>query len=249
MYGHQASQDTQFEFLPGEKRECVADIRQKYQQLRSEMHSKSAGYLFEDDKLEQKRLNEAMRADLAGVLTPQEMQEFDLRMSDTAMQLRHNLWGFEPSEEEFRRLFASRQAFEEKYGPYGGTVDRTDPAARAEMDAARRAMEDEMKTALGSERFAEYQRAQDHQFQLLSRIADRFDSPAGAAARAYEMRKTVDDEVNRLRRNRELSDEQRREAMAAIRLETESSLQSVLGEAGYRNYRAWNRHWFDGLAK
>lgn len=62
---------------------------------------------------EEARLLEATRQELDKVLTAEQLEAFLLRFSDTAVRLRAELQGIEPTPEEFRRCFRTVDALEQ----------------------------------------------------------------------------------------------------------------------------------------
>src|SRR4029077_17159369 len=75
-------------FLPQEKRQRVLDVQSKYDELEQEIYANSKGMLLDEDQEKIKRIEKQKEAELAGVLSPEELEEFDLRHSSTANAMR-----------------------------------------------------------------------------------------------------------------------------------------------------------------
>ncbi len=237
--------DDQLGFLSAEKRELAKEIQLNYTEMLQEIRQDSQDFIFQDDIAEQKRIGEEKRTELAQILTPQELREYDLRMSDTANQIRWSLRGFEPTQEEFQKIFEARKAFDDEHGDVN---DREDKAAYQRRDQARQERDEQIKAALGPQRAAEYQRGIDSDYQILDRIADRFDAPEGSAAQVYDMKKAVEEQMKKLRADETLSAAQRKAALLAIRQETEQAMAAALGERAFKNYKSWNNGWFRNIS-
>ena len=59
------------------------------------------------------------------ILTPAELEEYDLRNSNTGRAMRRELAAFNPTEEEFRAIYKLRQPVDEKYNNNDGVPSQT----------------------------------------------------------------------------------------------------------------------------
>src|ERR1041384_7656252 len=96
-------------WLPEGKRDQARAIQATYLEKYTQLQQRTRGQFEPEDQEEAKRLRAERRDGLAKLLTPQELEDFDLRTSSTAGSLRSQLTGFDPSEKEFRALFRLRQ--------------------------------------------------------------------------------------------------------------------------------------------
>jgi hypothetical protein len=191
------------------------------------------------------KVQKEMEAELARILTPQEFEDYQLRMSQTAMTMRMQLASFDPNEQEFRQIFAAKKKFDDEFGAFGG-----EPSEKAEQEkkaAAKKEMENQLKGTLGESRFAEYERAQDWNFQQLYRITERNGLPKESAIKVHDMKKAAEDEAKKLRADKSLTSEQRTAALQGIRAETESSMRTVLGEKAYTSYEK-QAYWLNTIS-
>lgn len=99
------------------------------------------------------RLGQERSAALDGILTVEEREEFELRNSATADELRSALEGVDVTEAEFRDLFRLRQLELEDLG----SLAEADPMA---INLAKRAYENETRRLLGEERYRAFKHAQ-----------------------------------------------------------------------------------------
>ena len=112
----QAYQHRQFGDLPRGKAERLQSIVHDYSDLRNQVFMTANGVMVPEDREKLAILEKEQRADLEAVLTPQELENYELRSSATANTLRSQLSLFSPTEDEFRAIFKVQQAFDEKYG-------------------------------------------------------------------------------------------------------------------------------------
>lgn len=236
LAGAASQMEAMFEFLPTEKRSKVFELMQDLQtKLQKTMKSGAP------DPEDMRRVMKEGEAALAGVLSPDELLDYNLRFSMTANMMRMQLAGFEPTEQEFLNLFKQRKAYDDEFGIAGmGGGMNLKGEEKVKHDAAKKALDAQIKTQLGPERHTEYTRAQDYAFQAMYRTADREGLGKEAAVKVYDMKKAAEDQAKRLRTDTALTAEQRTTALRAVREETERAVKGVFGEKGYTTYERNN---------
>jgi hypothetical protein len=229
------------DFLPAEKQSQIMDVYMGYQTKLAKSFGKGGAPDAEDMKSMQK-VQKEMEAELAGILTPQEFEDYQLRMSQTAMVMRMQLASFEPSEQEFRDIFKLKKSFEDEYGlagMYG--LNSANKAEKEKADAAKKETDAKIKAVLGDDRYTEYERGQDWAYQGMHKTAERQGLGKAEANKVYDMKKVAEEEARKLRTNTSLTPEQRNAALRNIRTETENGIKSVFGQKGFESYesQAW----------
>ena len=240
-----------YDFLPTEKREQVMALKVKYEELENEIYMRAQGIMLDQDEQALRQLEQQRQVELASLLSPQELEEYELRNSHISENLRNQLSGFEPSEEEFRRLFRLQKDFEEQ-------INRTLPdSASDEMQAeiraraqeeGQRALQDEMQKVLGQERFAQWQQAQDPDYKALVQIADRYNLPTDTSQRIYNYKMQAEQQKLRIESDPNLSEDQRQQARDAIAQETEDWVKKAMGPI-YGSYIKVAGQWIQGLSE
>ena len=243
MAGVNSQLEAMFDFLPTDKRTKVFDLMQDMQ---TKMQKAMKGGTPDPEDL--RKLMKESEAAIAGVLTPEEMLDYNLRFSMTANMMRMQLAGFEPTEQEFLDLYKKRKAYDDEYDAgFGGLNLKGEE--KAKQDAAKKALDDSIKAQLGDARYTEYKRGEDFAFQPMYRVADREGLGKEAAVKVYDMKQAAEEQAKKLREDKNLTSEQRTAALRAVRDETERSVKGVLGEKGFtsleRNNGAW---WLTSLA-
>ena len=110
---------------------------------------------------DQVKVEQDLRTQLAAVLSPQQLEEFNLRYSANAQNLRSDLGQlkfFKTTPDEFRNLFRATDGLDLKIRMLG---DATEPAAQQELQGLKQQRETAVKNTVGPERYAEYVRLQD----------------------------------------------------------------------------------------
>jgi hypothetical protein len=227
------------DFLPSGKQNQIMEI---YQQMQAKQVEAFKGGT--PDEVDLKKMQEAQKdleKQIAGILTPEEFEKYQLTLSQTAMVMRMTLDGFEPSEQEFREMFKVQKEFDDQFGLMGMSGDQEVQKKRAEAETAR---QEELKAILGNQRFADYQRETDYQFKALSKVADRQGLPKESAIKVWDMKAVAEQEANRVRSDSSLNPQQRQAALQAVRAETERSISKVLGDDGFGSYKKQNGAWW-----
>jgi len=225
--------ETALNFLPEYKRETVRDIQERFWEQSQQLRQRTLGYLEAEDHAEYGRLRKERQEALARLLTPQEFDDLEMRTSTTASALRNQIAAFNPSEKEFREIFKLKSNYAEEFSTLDG-AQPDDLNFAQKRAAAAQLVEEQIKSTLGPERYADYQRSQDGMYQNLARVVREAALPQDAALKGYEIQKAAMEEMQRTLQTPELSNEQRQEALNNLRQQTEAALQQVLGQDGFK---------------
>lgn len=242
LAGASTQLEAMFDFLPASKRQKVFEVMQDMQ---GKMQKVMQGGSMDAGDIA-KAMKESEAA-LAGVLTPEELLDYNLRFSITANLMRMQLAGFEPSEQEFLGLFKLRKAYDDEFGMPGlGLLGK---AEKDKADAAQKDLDAQFKSLLGDARYADYQRSQDANFQSIYRVADKNGLTKDDAIKVYDMKTLAEDQAKMVRANQSLSAEQRASALQDIRNETENSMRGVLGQKAFDSYISQpGTYWLKGIS-
>lgn len=229
-------------FLPPDKAEQLRLLTEDYQAMASDASGSNAAVSFmsrlPEDAEKSRFLEKQKREDLAALLTPAELAEYDLRNSTTSNQLRFQLSSFDATEAEFKTLYEIRKDFDEQFArPALGVVTNTPEQAKARREA-QEAVNAQIKTALGDERYAEYERAQDQEYKTLTRVAARLDIPKEKIIEAHDLKKALEKKLNDFKPTPGTDVRQARaDLQASILKEADARLPQILGQQGYEAYK------------
>jgi hypothetical protein len=245
IYGGEPNIDRSLMFLSPERRESVQAMFDKYRDLERAFY---AG-VDEDELTDEQRarldaLKKEREAALAGMLTPEELKEYEMTNSRLARDIRGNLNGFDASEQEFLAIYAARQAFEEQFGERSRNEDDAKKAARKQ---AEQELEKQLATALGPERFASYQRAQDGDYEDLYRVVKRYDLSQEAAVAVYDMKRLAESARRTIEQNTALPPDQRAALLKELSMTTKQAAEATLGADAYKYYRGRDGRWMDRI--
>ncbi len=218
-------------------KERVAEIAEKFSEMRNEIYRKRRGGMWdEDDQEELRKIEKKQTAELAKILSPEELLDFRLRSSETVQNMRWNeLEGFEVSEDEFRAIAKARLEAEDLEGGSGKKLTREERTRLAKES------EENIKKLLGEDRFAELKLNQEWDYRNLRKIVEKNGGDKEIARQVFGMKDEIQRAVSTVRADKALTKEERNQKMIAIREEVEGTLTEVLGERGYKAFKrnAW----------
>ena len=169
-------------------------------------------------------LQQDLRRQLASVLTPEQLEEYLLRYSQTADEMRDELRGYGANADEFRRIFRARDSFEQQLAALNPSDPGT-PARRAQLERAR---EEAIRQAIGPERFAFYQVSQSPLFRQAQEQAEQNGAPPEKVVPLFRIHQAVQDEIARLRADQTLTADQKLIAIAAVQQQQQNSIDRIL---------------------
>lgn len=215
------------------KLDLIQKINDDYSEMNMQVRAGMQDITLPEDAEKFALLEREKKADIAALLTPEELANYELRTSRITGTLRNTLTLLDSDEEEFRRIYAIYQAHEDKYFPPAGGANADFVELRRE---AQKQINEELKATLGADRYAEYFRASIPEFQQLSRLAQRENVPAEATVRAFALRDSVSKESNRIFDDATLSNDAKRSALQALAQSTRGQLTAILGPTAGANY-------------
>lgn len=170
--------------LGDEKIDAVARIERDYSEMTAETWAKRRGNLVvsNDTLMQSQQLMEQEKlADMAAVLTPEELIQYEMRNAQAARTLINNLRNVDVTETEYARLYQAQKAFSE------ANPRRTimDAATFAERQAAQMALNEEARAVLGETRFYSYVEGSDFQYANVAKAFVAF--PSVAPSTAYQV--------------------------------------------------------------
>lgn len=162
----------------------------------------------EPDPVELAKLRQQTRDDLAHVLAPGQLEEFLLRYSQYANNLRAtfgDLQYFNASPDEFRSVFRATDNIDQQIQLLADSTDPASVQARKALEAQR---DNAIKIALGPKRFEEYQMLHDPLYRDAVATAIQAGTPE-AARTIYQINLAASSTLDALRTNGDLTADQK----------------------------------------
>jgi hypothetical protein len=228
-----SAQEAALAKLPEGKRELVRDIQEQLWDKQQELQARTMGFWEPEDQQEMQRLQKEYRDALSKTLAPDELLEYQLATSPTARNLRSELSAFSASDQEFRDIFRLRQQVEDATMDLQGN----DQEANRKRMEAHQQMDQQLRSMLGDQRYAEYQRSRDYQYRNLTRLARDNGLPPDTAGKAYEMNQLAMQEAARIRSQQDLPREERDALLRQMQTDLDSSMGNLLGPQVYQRFQ------------
>ena len=244
----QAKSGYAMDFIPDE--ETKAQLNTLEQEYGSQLLKKMAqGASDAQDMAEIRQLRQDRDSSIATMLTPEQKMEYDLRKSPTAANMRLQMDGLDPSEDEFRDIFAARKSFDDEHGVVpGASISAGDMEAR---QFAEQEMNDQIHTSLGDDRYQDYLRQTDYDYKSIAKITERQGLGENISAQVYDMKGGAEELAREIRMNTGLSIEERQMQLGQIRNVTSRSIESLIGGQGAvaLQGQAGGRNWLNNLGR
>jgi hypothetical protein len=239
-------QDTRLSFLPEEKRQNFQEVEQDYQDLIGEVQQEMQGFTLPSDTEKIRFLQEEKKRDLAAILTPAELADYDLRMSNTAQQLRWKMTRFDGTEEEYRKVFTLQQAFDasQQTDAYGNPINQG-PDDWKKRQEAEKQLGTQIKEALGADRYVEYVRSQNHEYQQLASATKRLSLPPQTTTQVFNLRYQIAEESKRIADNTNLGADQKKQALVDLAKQTREQVRTSLGAEASEVYLKNSMNWIN----
>jgi len=235
------------DFIPEETK---AELNTLEREFGSELLKKMAqGATDAQDMAEIRRMRTERDDRIATMLTPEQKMEYDLRKSPTAANMRLQMDGFDPSEDEFRDIFAARKAFDNEHGVVPGSS--ISPADAEIRQLAEQEMNNQIRTSLGDDRFQDYLRQTDYDYKSIHKITQRQGLGENISAQVYQMKGGAEELAREIRMNTGLSIEERHMQLGQIQNETSISIESLIGGQGAAalQTQAGGRNWLNNIGR
>jgi hypothetical protein len=217
----------QYGDLPPAKVASIKAINADYVEIGQMIRAATKGLLLPEDERKLAYLEEEKRADLAALLTPEEMLAYELRGSSTANGLRSQLARFEPSEKEFIALFHVQREVERELAAL---------PHRPNAVESRELRENKIRDVLSPERFDDYQVRTSGSYPWVQPLVQSLELPESTIGDVIRTQRDFSREANIVLNDPNLTSAERQAKLAEIAGRAHSRIQGSLGTEGTREY-------------
>ena len=221
-----AGDSGQFAFLSPAKRDALRRVTQDYEEMMAKFSS--SGVQLASDKEKLRLLRTERERDIAALLTPDERLAYEMRTSPTAAMLRSRYGDGIESEVDFRKIYALQKAFDDK-NPAEALNGRVTPESLRARSEAQQQLQQNIRAALGDERYAALRRATDADLRTVDSLVTRLSLPAGTTARVATARENFAAESQRINADAAIPAAQRRTQIQELGTRAKADLQQALG--------------------
>ena len=228
------------DFLPPAKRAQLTLLQQDYADLRASITAANLDALLPGDHEVLNLLQREEAAELAALLSPQELADYHQRVGPAAQEVQHVLRRFEATEAEYLQLLALHDEIDATYGPTGTSLPRAERDARREAwNAARQSFID----TLPPERAELWAITQDPSFERVQSFVFQQGLDTTTATDLVRLSRNTQQQADVIRQNSALSESQRALELSALarqaRLSIAQTLPPASAEAYLKSWGSW----------
>jgi hypothetical protein len=177
-----ATRERRYGQLSDEKVDRIDAIVRDYGELRAKLYAERKPGDFQGTQSAQVAVEEDLIKELATVLTPAELEQYEMRSSQSASRLMGNLKNLDVTEAEYAALFRAQKNYDEADPLRSGVTTQEAMVVRA---AAQDELNTQARAVLTDDRFYEYLKGSDANYARLAQFAANH--PAITPAMTYEL--------------------------------------------------------------
>lgn len=234
--------------IPPAKRDALRKLNEDYDAMIQQAEAESRGFKLASDKEKIAFLRAEKDAELRSLLTPEEYSAHQLRNSNSARQLRWDLAGFKPSEEEFSLIYQLKEGDAELSKQPDNSYTQDDWKRRQD---AEKQFRNTLRESLGAERYQDYVRGRDWNYRQLTQMATRLQLPVAAVNKIYDQRTTVPASALAIAQDPQRDRAAKQAALTALAQKARDEVYATLGQEAGEAYLKSNNgpNWLEHLDK
>lgn len=225
--------------LPVEKVEALERLHADYAELTNQLRAETLGLTMPGDAERTALLAKEKQADLASLLSPEELAAYEERSSPSATAVKRLIGDMEVTEAEFKQLYALQKDYDERY-------DGTTTATRRTV-VGMELLKEQMGAIFSDERAAVFRLVSDSAYAPVASLVQRLHLPPETTRAVVSYAQTAQATMNRIARDDALTAWQRRDALQALHAESVALLEEKLGPEGVEAYAKASGFWLKNL--
>lgn len=223
--------------LADAKVDAIAMIERDYAAVHRAASAEGQANMLGDMEARRKQqeiMEQELHADLAAVLTPEELEQYEMRNSVSASRMISGLRAIDVTEAEYGALFHLQQASDAA----NPASTRATPEGAARYQTAQQTLNEQVRTVLTDDRFYKYLETSDIGYAQLAKSLQAFPSVTPEAT--YEVSKIqreMQTAMTGMSRDKSLTMQQRTEQMRSLIAPYESRIDALLGPEAAATYK------------
>jgi hypothetical protein len=229
-------QSSRYTFLPPDRQAKLRQIERDYEEMQRDIAMESEDVQLRGDHEKQKLLQTELERDIAAALTPAEREQLELRTSPSAQLIIEQFGDVLQSEEEYKRLYALRKAFDEQFKASDDPFRARTPEENRAYEEAQRKLNDDLRAAIGEDRWAAVSRVNDGEYRALGTLTARLGLPNGTPDTVYQVRDAFAVQSMAIQHDATLSADDRHNRFVELANQAKTELRAKLGPDGEETY-------------
>ena len=222
--------------LPPEKQQAALEIYEK--EILLDDLNQARGLRGKEELVEYRRVNEERNAALKEILIPEEFERLIMNATPPGSEMQRRVMGMEATDEEMLAMWkVTHEHWKEQGGVFGRW--RAERVPEEQLRAADEKLEQNMRAALGPERYLDYQLATSGTGQQLRNFGARYGLERSAISNAFHLQKEIDrrQSAGQIKTRYGLPDSALPTDSSAARLvEAQKAMENTLGSDLYHSW-------------
>ncbi len=227
-----ADESRMMDFLPAAKQEQLRRLAERYEVLLRAVERDDLSPQEKADR--QTQLHQEEEAELAQILSPEELAEYQLRHSSAADEVQE-LYGMDFSETELHKL--------------AKVIDDYAHRTSNETVTDSETLEQSLQAVLGPERFTNFNRARSASYRELYKLAADFGQPPQTAAEIFDLRLKSEQRCEEIRVDKNRSVQEKQALLDDLEEQVEQTVAAKLGTDALQSYKARGGRWINSLGR
>jgi hypothetical protein len=177
-----ATRERRFGQLPDDKVDQIENITRDYNDLRSKLYASRKSGDMTGTMSAQAAAEQEQHAELASVLSPAELEQYEMRSSSSASKLMGALKDLDVNEAEYTALFRAQKSFDAADPARAGVMTAD---AMAQRNAAQDQLNEQARAVLPDDRFYEYLKGSDFNYARAAQFTANY--PSITPAMTYDL--------------------------------------------------------------
>ena len=232
-------------FVSPEKAVLLDALERDYKNLDAQLREETRSIRAAADREHAKLLVTERERDLAALLTPAEREALDLRASPAAGKIMGQMAAFQPTEAEYRAIFAVQKALDEKYAaaPAAGGPNMFSSRLESNPEA-----QQQLRAALGEQRYADWQFTGYRFVQDLATSASALGISGATVREVGTIVFNTTEASEKIWSDPAMTPTEEIDAMARLVADNRAQIAAKLGPEGAASYLK-TVGWFDSIAQ
>jgi hypothetical protein len=176
------SRERRYGALSDDKIDQIETINRDFGEMRSKLLADRKPGDAQNMMSVQAGMEQELQKELASVLTPTELEQYEMRSSQSANRLMSNLRGLDVNEAEYTALFRAQKAYDAADPLRAGVINNDAMVLRA---AAQEELNEQARAVLTDDRFYEFLKGSDQTYARTAQFTASY--PAITPATTYEL--------------------------------------------------------------
>jgi hypothetical protein len=227
-----------------EKIAALKAIQKDYRELEDRIQESTRGVTLPEDREKLAFLEKQKQDDIARLITPDELDQYERRSSPAGHFARTQLQFLDATEDEFLALYRLRQNFDQRFGVTHLSREQSEQRRTAESE-----FEKDVAAVLGAERFAEYQLTNDKNYPETRTFVTESGLPPSTAVQLVAIQRESLKQADSIKADTSLSSQDKNQQLSTLQRTVREKASALLGPDRASSLDQYNAgRWLSSIA-